>query len=409
MKGILLLIIGLLSVQVLGQQVLPVQHDTLRHKHEFTLTGNLELNATSIERAISSKMALGGLITNDLKDRSLAKHKDVNRVGLDLQGEFEWRNGAVNVFKREKFGFLIKTGAYTIGSGAYSTDLFRLAYYGNQPFLGEILNFDGTGFQTTSFQKVGFGIFDKINKSSISLNVVNVSSHTNADLKNAEMLSYEDGDSVSMLLNGGFKTTTGSSFSQGLGVCVDVDIRMPIMWFNQKEAIIQFQAKNLGFAYMYAGMREYRVDSSYSYSGFSVQQLLNNDALFDENFSLLDSLQVFQRTTKSGIALPGFVQVGKIVNEQSSSKLQSFFGVRMYPTLFYRPFVFVGLDYKPIQALHIGAHVNMGGFGLIRTGLYASYLLSDWALGAGTEDLFSAFSDKGMGAAYSIRISKRLN
>ena len=189
MKGILVLIIGLLSVEALGQQVLPVQHDTLRHKHEFTLTGNLELNATSIERAISSKMALGGLITNDLKDRSLAKHKDVNRVGLDLQGEFEWRNGAVSLFKREKFGFLIKTGAYTIGSGAYSTDLFRLAYYGNQPFLGEILNFDGTGFQTTSFQKVGFGIFDKINKSSISLNVVNVSSHTNADLKNAEMLS----------------------------------------------------------------------------------------------------------------------------------------------------------------------------------------------------------------------------
>lgn len=409
MKGIYVLIIALLSLEALGQQVLPMRQDTLVYKHEFTVTGNLELNATSIERAISSKMVMGGLITNDLKDRSLAKHKDVNRVGFDLQGEFEWRNGAVNVFKREKFGFLLKTGAYIIGSGAYSTDLFRVAYYGNQPFLGETMNFDGTGFQVTSFHKVGFGIFDKINKSSISLNVVNVSSHTNAALKNAEMLTYEDGDSVSMLLNGGFKTTTGSSFSQGLGLCVDIDIRMPITWFNQQQAIIQFQAKNLGFAYMYAGINEYRVDSTYSYSGFSVQQLLNNDALFDENFSLLDSLHVFQRTTKSGIALPGFIQVGKIVNEQSSSKLQSFFGVRMYPTLFYRPFVFVGLDYKPIQELHIGAHVNMGGFGLIRTGLYASYLISDWAIGAGTEDIFSTFSEKGMGAAYSLRISKRLN
>lgn len=408
-RGIIVLGILFFSAKLSAQHVLPIQHDTLIHQYEFSVHGNLELNSTSIERALSYKMLLGGLIDNEIKDRSLTKHKAVNRAGFDLQGELEWRNGKVNLFKQENLGFLLKAGTYTVGSGAYSTDLYRLVYYGNEPFLGQSLNFDGTAFNYTAFQKVGFGVFDKKSKSSITMNLLNVSSHINGSMKNADLFSYEDGDSLSLLMNGNFKSTTGSNFSQGLGISFDVDIRMPITWFNQKQAIIQFQAKNMGFAYMHAGMKEYRVDSTYSYSGFSMQQLLNNDALFDGNFSILDSLNVFQRTTKSGIMLPGFIQVGKIVSEQSDAKFQSFFGVRMYPTLYYRPFAFLGIDFTPIKALHIAAHVNMGGFGWIRTGIYASYLSSNWAFGAGTEDLVSIFSDKGMGAAYSIRISKRIN
>jgi hypothetical protein len=402
---LLYFLFAVLAVQ--GQQFLPVQHDTNQFNQEFILIGNFDLNATSIEKAISSKMFFGGEITDDLKNRSLERHKPVNRVGVDYQSEFEWRNACVNLFKKEKYGLLIKGGSYGIGSGAYSTDLFKLAYYGNEYSTEERLNMDGSAFRFTSFQKIGVGFFNKKSKNSFSLNFVNVNSHFQGYLNKGELTTYLDADSLEILLNGNYKSTN-PGFSNGIGFAIDFDIRLPINWFNEKEAVIQFQGKNLGIASMNKGLLQYSVDSTYKFEGFRLQQLMNSSTLFGNDFSLLDTLQISQTTRKSNIFLPGFIQVGKIVSEQSQLKLQSYFGIRMYPNLFYRPFVYAGLDYVPTKDLHISLNSSLGGFGLVRFGAYASYSIDGWNVGLGTEDLYSLISDRGMGSSLNIRLSKKL-
>jgi hypothetical protein len=407
MKKITFLYFTLTFYFVQAQQFLPIQHDTNQFKQEFILIGNFDLNATSVEKAISTKMFFGGEITDDLKNRSLEKHKPVNRVGVDYQSEFEWRNANVNLFKKDKYGFLIKGGYYGIGSGAYSTDLFKLAYYGNQHSTEEVLNMDGSAFQFTSFQKFGFGIFNKKSKNSFSLNLVNVSSHFQGFLNKGELTTHVDADSLELLLSGNFKSTN-PGFSNGLGIALDFDIRLPINWFNDKEAIIQFLGKNLGIASMNKGLVHYSADSTYKFEGFRLQQLMNSSSLVGSEFSLMDTLQISQTTRKSNIFLPGFIQVGKIVSEQSQSKLQSYFGIRMYPTLFYRPFVYAGLDYVPTKDLHVSLNSSLGGFGLVRFGGYVTYSLEGWNFGIGTEDLYSIFNDKGMGSSLNIRLTKKL-
>ena len=74
------------------------------------------------------------------------------------------------------------------------------------------------------------------------------------------------------------------------------------------------------------------IDSNYNYSGFQINQLVNANALFGSNFSLMDSLGIKQRITKSWVLLPAFIQVTKLIDGTSNKKIQTYYGIKLYPT-----------------------------------------------------------------------------
>ena len=393
---------------VFGQQLLPIQYDTSIYSQEFFIHGLVDYGSTSIHNDLTQRFLYGGAITNDIKDRSYKSHNGINRVGVDVSAEMEYRNYSVNLFKKQNLGFLVKGGYYNYLSLIYAKDLFGLAFYGNESYLGENIDFSGTRFSAISFQKVGFGLINKKTKSNVALNFYSISSFSEGQIRSGQLFQSVDGDSVNLGLDGTIETASGSNFSKGYGIGVDLDFKIPVIFRADKVSFIQLTAKNLGVAYLNTPITRYSVDTNIAYTGFEFKQLYGESSILDRNISVLDSLGIDSTSTKKVRFLPGYFQVGKIVDEMNPARIQSFFGLRVYPSIAYTPFLYAGLQIKALRWLDFGVHASYGGFTNFRVGLYSQIKFSNWSFGVATEDFVGMVSPNGKGQSVIIRLRVKL-
>lgn len=389
---------------VSGQTLLPLQHDTTLIKHEFIFSATGDLGSSAISKSIFNPFLFGGGISSKAKDKALSNQKTNNRIGITAQAEFEYRNYNVNLFKNPKYGFLVHGGYYLSTSGNYTKDLFEMAFYGNESFLGRTADFSASSMRLTAFQKIGFGIIDKKSKSSLAINFINVSSFADANIYDGKLNQDAEGENISLFLNGNYRQTQGSTFSQGMGASIDFDYRIPFIVNQDRNAFLQVQVKNFGFGYLNKGVKRYQVDSTYTYSGFNIDQLVNSSNTFSTDFSLEDSLNIRPENKKQLIALPFYVQLGKIIDENNPNKLQSFFGLRIYPTASYVPMLYAGGNWKPKPWINLGVSAIYGGYTKFRGGLYASFKIDKMHVGIGTEDVYGLISKNALGESLTIRM-----
>jgi len=386
-----------------SQHFLPIQYDTIVHKFEVITTGVADFGSTAIERQFSRKLFYGGEITNEIKDASFSKHKGLNRFGADVQTEVEFRNYQTNMFKKENIGWLIKGGYYNFGSALYTSDLFGLAFYGNQRYLGESIDLTGTNFGAWSYQKVGFGLIDKKTKSNLSLNFYSISGYGGANIQQGSIFQNSAADSIGIRYDGYAEYASKSTFMKGWGIGIDLDVRIPVQLKPEVTSYVQVLVRNVGVAFL-PDVKRYQADSNFTYEGLSFSQLFGDAAIMGDSFSFLDTLNIREETYNKLTLLPGFLQIGKIVDSHNSKKLQSFFGVRMYPSLSLVPMIYAGGNYKPIKWLQVGANISYGGYSKLRFGLYSSVNVKQFDLGMATEEVVGAVSGKGMGESIVFRL-----
>lgn len=388
MKKNLFFGILLLSIQLNAQHWCPIQHDTLiQFKNEIIFSGIASYSSTSLENSFTKKLFYGGEITEEIKNKSFGSHDDLNRFGSDLSAEMEYRNFAVNLFKRKNWGFVVKSGIYSFFAAQYSKDLFGLTFYGNDMYVGQLASFSQTQISSFLFQKVGFGWLEKKSKSSVSLNLFNLTNHVSAKIGTGGIYQSNEGDTLMALFDGSASFSSSKSFSKGLGLGLDFDIRIPLSYKSDEANFIQFLGKNIGFIPLREAEKTYTADSVYTFTGFTFDQLLNNENILSSPASNLDSLGIEKSEKKSIVFLPGFIQVSKLVNENSQNRLQEFYGIRMFLSSIYTPMLFIGANYRFGKNINIGLNGSYGGFTSYRLGMYSSIKLRNWNLALASENL----------------------
>lgn len=392
---------------VYSQHLLPIQHDSIVPKYEAIIHGVGDYGSTSVENAFLNRFIYGGAITEEVKDRTWNKHHLINRLGVDLQAELEFRNFSANLFGKEKYGWLLKGGYYNYAGLLYSDDLFGMTFYGNERYLGESIDFSGTRGNGWSFQKIGFGIIDKKTKSNLSLNAYSVSNYGSLGISEGYLFQSDSGDSLALLYDGYAEFKTPGNQSRGLGLGIDADVRIPVQMGKEQTAYIQFLVRNVGVAYM-PEIKRYEADSLFIFEGLTFDQLFGDASVIDSSFSMLDTLNIGSSTFSQFKFLPAFLQVGKIVDEMSLKKIQGFFGARMYPSLVLVPQVYAGIHYKPARWAAIGANASFGGYTSFRFGLYTSFAVKTLNVGLATENLLGLISSKGMGNSVMIRLNWKI-
>lgn len=408
MKISLITLVIFCSLNAFSQNLLPVQHDTNYYDQEFILNGNVDYSATSIFNEMSGKLLFGGSITQEMKDRSSAQHKGINRIGGEASAEFEYRNMKMNMFKKENWGLIVKAGYFNYASAIYSRDLFGLTFYGNDNYLGQDANFSGSRFSFQSFQKIGFGVIEKKTKSNISLNFYSLSNLAEGYLTNGYLYQTEAGDSLSLTLAGRFDYSASEKFLKGFGAGLDFDFRMPVLISRDKITYVQFQAKNLGVTHTVSEITRYAVDTLLTYNGFTFNQLVGDENVLNNGTKILDTLGIDSTSVSRYKFLPGYIQVGKIVDEMSKDRFQSFFGVRMYMTAAYNPLIYGGVQVKATNWLNVGCNASYGGYTRFRVGLYAQMKISDLSIGIATEDIVGDVSSRGKGKSVMLRLRYKL-
>ena len=99
-----LFIFILIPFSFVGQHLLPIMHDTLSANHELILNGVGNYSSSSIRTDLAKKLLYGGEIGQDLIDASALNHRSINRFGIYLNSEVEYRNRQANFL----FFFLYK-------------------------------------------------------------------------------------------------------------------------------------------------------------------------------------------------------------------------------------------------------------------------------------------------------------
>ena len=373
-----------------AQHWCPVQHDTLiKSKNEIIFSGCANYSSTSLNNSLTKKLFYGGEITEAIKDKSFKLHGDLNRFGTDVSVEIEYRNFSVNLFKKKNWGFIIKSGIYNFLAAQYSKDLFGVTFYGNEMYQGQLASFSGTKISAYSFEKLGFGWLDKKSKSSVCLNVYNLTNTLSAKINTGGIYQSNEGDTLIVLFDGEASFINSKSFSNGLGLGLDFDIRIPLTYKSDESNYIQFLGRNLGLVSLTQAQTIYRADSVYTFTGYTFDQLLNNGNILNSPSNILDSVGILNSEKKSIVFLPGFLQVSKLINENSKNRLQEFYGIRMYLSSIYTPMLFIGANYRVGKNLNIGLNGSYGGFTSYRLGMYSSLKLRNWNLALASENLIS--------------------
>lgn len=387
-----------------GQTTFPVFRDSLLQSNRLLIQGNLDANGTSMRKDFTNTLAFGGYIDSEMKERTLKSHRTNNRFGVFGSGELTYVSGASSLFKSGKYSWLVKGGYYVVGNVNYTKDAFKLTFYGNGYLGVDTANLTGTRISGMQFQKAGFGLVHKKTGSSLTLNVVNVQNQFGGYIRNGKLSQDANMDSLSLRLNGDMTYSTGNDFSKGIGFAVDFDLYLKVPWLKDS-ATFQFTVQNLGTAYMFKSQTRYSPDSTYRYSGFTLDQIQNSGNLFGEDFSLMDSLNVEKEDVKRWVLVPAYIQVMKLVDLASAKKVQSFFGIRFYPTIGIVPTGFAGVFYRFVPRVSVSANAAFGGSSIARAGILFGYHGDKLGIQLGTDDVFGLVSKKGFGQSALIRLS----
>lgn len=408
MKITLLLLSFIFSFSVVAQHWLPIQNDTIisysikkspdniqikkSKYHEIIVTGIADYSGTSLGKDIVQKFFYGGEITENMKQKSLNRHKSVNRFGSDIQAELEYRNYQLNLFKHKNWGFVVKVGMFNFLQAIYSKDLFTFPMYGNTYFANDTAKFSGSRFNNLTYQKIGFGWLDKKTKSAVCLNLFGLNNFVGLNLSQGEIFQNMSLDSLTFSYNGTATYTSNKTLIKGVGVGIDADIRWQAKGLKGKP-FFQLLMRNVGFISQTSNSTTYKADTSFSYVGFSYDQLVNNATFQTENFAVLDALGISKSDKKSTIIMPGMLQVAKLIDQTEGAKtkkLQEFYGGRLYLSNMAIPLVFAGVDYNPFNGLvHFGVTGSYGGFSKLKGGMYTSFKINNFSLGISSENLFN--------------------
>ncbi len=395
---------ALIGSQFATAQLLPIQYDTLPRSQEIIVAGGLSYAGSAMQNQLYSKFIFGGLITSEIKDASDMRHKGLNRVGGILTSDVEYRNYNIKPFKKRDWGMVFKAGSSAFGGGIYSDDAFGLIFYGNDRYVGETMEMSGVDMTFASVQKIGVGCIDNKSKSNVSINFYNMSNYVSGSFRDFEITQSDDGQDVTLIMDGELIMQNSKKFSQGVGLGVDIDFKLPIAWGKEQEAYIQILAKNVGMAYLFEGQKYYRIDTTIQFSGLEFEDVIGDNAIIADSIDVLASLGVSSEIRKRAVLLPGFIQVGKIVDLHSAKKMQSFFGIRLYPSIIYSPYAYAGLHYKTTDWLSFGANIGYGGFTNFRGGLYANMNFKKISVGLASENIIGLVSKKGSGQSLFIRL-----
>lgn len=403
-KVLQLLVLLLCTFSLRAQFYLPLIQDTTFTSNHYVIESGTEYHANSLSNAFTQKFIVGGTLSNEQTQNTFDKQALINRFAVQSFNEFRCFLGAKKLGK-DSLSWGVKAGIYGHANLFFSKDAFGLAFLGNENYIGNTANFSELSFHTSVFQKIGFGIFNKSNKSSLFLNVVNLQQYAKSYVRKGYLTQNEDASEIELKLQGELAFTSKNGLSNGIGFALDFDKRIPVQLMNEQKAIIQIQVQNLGLAFVNKGLTRYEMDSTYEYNGFQINQLIQANSLFGSDFSLMDSLKIQQRVTKSWVILPAFIQVAKLIDAASTKKVQTYYGIKLYPTFAAIPAGFFGVYWKLKPHYSIASSVSYGAFGKFRNGWYFTYTGKKVTSVLGSDDFLGFVSKKAFGQSLFLRFS----
>lgn len=411
MKQILmvLVLVGVTAFNGATQELLPQRYDTLMFQHDVLLEGMGYHHSSHLRNDFTGKLLFGGMITDEIKASSQPSDLQNVRIGGEVNYGVTYRHGNPLFSFWNRLGWQMKLGNFQQFGAGFTDGLYNLAMYGNAPYLGEDVLFSNTSAFYLGFYKLGFGLFDRSKKHSVTINLLLSQGTVNLFANRGILAFSEDGETMDYNVDVTVQQSFGNTAFAGIGGAIDFEVHAEIKDVPGLQGVFQVSGRNLGVIH-HANVREWSLSAAGSYSGFGINEfselLSYNEAQFNH---FLDSVGFSSSDGSRTSVIPGgFIQAGKIVSSDVDSKFQSFFGFRVLTNLIHKPMVYAGGHYDFADWGAIGLQASFGGYGAFRVGFYGSVNFGDFNLGLGSEDIIGWVYSGFWGRSVVTRLTWRI-
>lgn len=402
MQKLIILFFVFLQLPLRSQVTLPAFIDTSLLRHEIIIQGKADLYSSSLQNSFSNKLLFGGAFSSEEISKQVNLQDNHNSIGIESNSEIEYRN--FTIFPKKNWGMLLKASANTTNSLHYTRDLFSVLFQGNYLYLGTPLQLNPSSLQSVSHFKFGIGFIHKKTKSNFSFNVFQIENYVSSCIDYGAIYVSDSINLALIDLTGSSISYFPSSKQRNIGFGIDVDLKIPVTAFNDRTIYLNLIAKNFGIGILTKDVRYYSIDTNYIFQGFTLNQL--GDFFGDKSSSTntLKTLKIDSSHATRISPLVGFIQFDKLNTQDATTRYQSIFGARMYPSISFIPFIYAGIQIKCASKIWLGIHENYGITNSLRTGLYLKIIGKKFGLNLGTENLIDSFRTNGRGRSIQCKL-----
>ena len=268
------------------------------------LSSTINVESNSLNMDFASRMLFGGYINESQKNSWISKLDENNTLFSEVCNTLSFHRN----FGDNSFSFSIADR--NLAKMSFNKDLMKVALFGNYNYQGDTLHFDKTNFTLDRFQqiKMGYKKAFKIQENNLTINTavsyLNGNHHLSFISDNASFYTAPFGSSNNLSYDiSAFATDTANfKYFENNGNGIAIDFTVSVQNNEQKYTLY---LTDLGFINWKESALKYNTDTSFSFNGFEIENLLDfNDSILEaESDKYLEDIYIKARkgTVKSYI------------------------------------------------------------------------------------------------------------
>lgn len=375
--------------------------DRQDYRMQLALNGSFETNSNAVNAEMIRFFLAGRYIDSSMKDRSLKRMKDNNRLGMDINAEISFFAKPDSGFGKN-WSYGITFGQRLLFGGKFSKDAYKLGFYGNAPFAGQTLNAGGLNAAYLNYQYLSLGFVKEFKGQKwhkalgFGATYANANQFFSLKADRASLFTEETGQYLDADVNYEMKQNDASKnkffYPNGFGVGGSLEFTMS----DRKHHSFFIRATNIGFM-RFNTFSSYRsLDTTLTFDGVHVDNALKVNGEYLNH--TLDSLaRDFGGNTGSRPAymmMPGSISAG-YTYAAIPEKLY-ITGMANY-TFFpgYFPQFSVRVAGTPDPFVSVAGTFSYGGWGGFNGGVDLGFHFGEgWHLTIGTQTLQGIISER---------------
>jgi len=390
----------------IAQEVLEFKSSELADKRFRVLELDNEIDHFSdvIENQLVDNFIFGGAIDRENLENMYASMNADNNFGVYANSNIRYRAFSDSIRFKKPTSLFLELGATGLAYSKFGKDMFYLPFIGNADRLGETMDLSDSKTKAMFFQYAGIGLMHENTGSYVSLNGVNIQSYYEATTNDFTLYTAPDATSVDINYSG--EVTLSDSLSRTLfssaGAGAMLNARYNVALKNKRD-LFSAEVRNLGMALLNVRTQHLAADSSFSFSGVDITEVLSADNRLS-NIALEDSIAYNQTLKRKTIFLPLDLNLRYFrgINKKDHLVL----GLRQRFFSGYEPEVAFNYFHKETERIAVNLGISRGGYGGFRANAGVYYNSRNWQVYFSTQNLLSSFLRSGKGRSASFGLTK---
>ena len=377
MKKTLTIIIVLFSLTVQAQ-ILAIFADHFPDSSNVRIgiMAEYELNSNAFTNEFVSKFYKGGYIDTDLKNRVLGRIRNSNQIGGDINYGIYGSFKLDSLFHKKNISVFFTVRDRQHFDGRFSKDFYKVGFYGNASFAGEMANLNGFSTNLIRYQQLQIGLFTtKLDSAAcfgIGISFLKGEQYTSVSAKRAELFTSEDGQYIdfntSLQVMQSDTSHKGPGSFNGLGASAELYFEAP---FKTRfgDSKLRISIADVGLIRFNSESLVLSQDSLFHYTGFTINSIYDlQDSTFNKasQDSIISSIAPLQKRSFSA-TLPATLNLN--FETRFNERFYLAEGIRYVFNANHKLLMYVKGNFYIHPKLMFSATFGYGGYGNFNYGL----------------------------------------